>query len=372
MQGIRYTSTCLSPSGYGSAARQDITALYSVGVDITCQTIYQMAERTSYGWQGELCANLEDRDIPYKINLIHLTPDTALNYLEKDKYNISRLFWETDRLPHGWADACNKMGEIWASSEAMGELLRASGVKVPIYAFPQPIDIANADRNYGKYTIENFEGFLFYSIFQWIERKNPKGLITSYWKAFTGRDDVGLLLKTYRVNYTEAEVGKIVADISEWKRELHLGHYPKIFIASKLLTQEQLMKLHHTGDCYISADHGEGWARPLQEALLLGKPAISTARGGLHEYLNTDHYFPIPSEYVPVIQQSWIPYYTSDQNWAEPNYDKLIGAMRWVFGNRELAQAKGIVAKNYIKDKFNFYRCGMMMRERLEKIYSKL
>ena len=46
-----------------------------------------MAERISYGFTGELCKNLENRDIPYKINLIHLTPDTALTYVEKGKYS---------------------------------------------------------------------------------------------------------------------------------------------------------------------------------------------------------------------------------------------------------------------------------------------
>ena len=123
--GILYCSSANSPSGYGNAARQDITALYNVGVDISCQTIYQMPERISYGWQGELCINLENRNIPYKIKVTHLTPDTALNYMEKGKYHILRLFWETDKLPQGWADICNQISEIWTSSSAikfMGEI----------------------------------------------------------------------------------------------------------------------------------------------------------------------------------------------------------------------------------------------------------
>lgn len=331
-----------------------------------------MAERISYGFTGELCNNLINRNIPYKIKIIHLTPDTALNYLEKDKYNISHLFWETDRLPQGWADALNKMQEVWTSSSAMADLYRASGVKIPIYWFAQPLDIAEGDKPYGKFGIDEHKGFLFYSIFQWIERKNPKGLITAYWEAFNGRDDVSLLLKTYRVNYTKQEQDRIIADINTWKKEMRLKKYPRILIAPNLLTHDQVMKLHNTGDCYVTANHGEGWDRPLQEALLMGKPVISTARGGIHEYLNDDYYFPIPSTYVPVTPQSWIPYYSAEQNWAEPDRKKLIEAMQWVFSNQELAKAKGAKAKDYIKDSFSFYRIGLQMRERLENIESKL
>ena len=85
-QGAKYISTANSPAGYGSAARVFITALYCVGVDVTTQILYQMAERINYGFTGELCLNLENRNIPYKINIIHLTPDTGLTYLEKGKY----------------------------------------------------------------------------------------------------------------------------------------------------------------------------------------------------------------------------------------------------------------------------------------------
>lgn len=370
--GVRYTSTADSPVGYGSAARAFITALFSVGIDVTCEIIYQMPHQTDYGWTGSLCKNLQDRNIPYKIKILHLTPDTAIPYMEEGIYHISHLFWETDKLPSSWIEPLNKMGEVWTSSSTMADLFKASGVKVPIYFFPQPIDIAEGDKNYGKFEIDGHKGFLFYSIFQWIERKNPKGLLTAYWEAFQGRDDVTLLLKTYRINYTKMDQEEIQTDIRKWKRELALPHYPRIIFIPDLLTHDEIMKLHNSCDVYVTANHGEGWDRVLQEALLMGKPTISTARGGLHEYLNSDYYFPISSTYVPVTPVSWIPYYGEDQQWAEPDKKELIKTMQYVFGNKELAQIKGVKAKDYIKDNFSFYKVGMMMRKRLEDIYKGL
>lgn len=372
VQGIKYLGTFTDMSGYGEANRMFITALYQSGLDVTTELIVQQGERADNGWTGHLAEALQNRNIPYKIKIIHLTPDIYHKYMEADKYHIGHLFWETNKLPKGWAEACNKMGEIWTSSEQMADVFRACGVKVPIYAFPQPIDTTRADINYGRYAIPAHEGFMFYSIFQWIERKNPKALLQAYWEAFTGRKDVSLLLKTYRVNFSREDFMHIEENIIRWKKELRLHHYPRVLLIRRLLSRKEIMKIHQTGDCFISADHGEGWNRCLMEALQMGKTVISTARGGIHEYLNMDYYFPIPSTYVPVVEQSWIPYYTEDQKWAEINKEKLKEAMRYVFLNREMANAKGILAKDYIKETFGFKRVGEMMKARIEKIYQGL
>lgn len=368
MTGICYAGTFTDHSGYGSANRAFITALYTAGVDVTTELVVQVGDPSKNGWSQELCTSLQNRRIPYKIKIIHLTPDMYPRYMETGKYHIGHLFWETDRLPKEWIEPINKMQEIWTSSAAMADLFRASGVKVPVYWFPQPIDIAEGDKEWEKFDIHGHKGFMFYSVFQWIERKNPKGLLQAYWETFSGRNDVSFLLKTYRISYSDDDYEKIQNDIERWKREIHLVHYPRILLVTKLLSHEDIMRLHHTGDCYVTADHGEGWCRPVQEALLMGKPTIACARGGVHEYLTEDHYYPISSVYVPVVQQPWIPWYTSDQNWAQVDKEELKRKMQLVFMNKELAMIKGFKAKEYIKGNFSYTIIGNLMKERLEKI----
>lgn len=369
MIGVKYTGTFSDYSGYGSANRAFIAALYAAGVDVTTELVVQVREASKNGWTQDLAMNLIDRDIPYKVKIIHLTPDNYPQYMEKRKYHIGHLFWETDKLPTEWIAPINKMQELWVSSEAMANLFRSSGVHIPMYWFGQPIDIAEGDKIYQKFNLPGHKGFLFYSMFQWIERKNPRGLLESYWRAFSGRTDVSLLLKTYRVGYDKSEYEKIQSDVARWKRELRLVHYPRVYVTTKLLTHEDVMRVHTTGNAYVSADHGEGWCRPLQEALLLGKPAISTARGGIHEYLKSDMYYPIKSTYVPVVQQQGIPFYYPDQNWAMPDKGELEEQMKFVFANRDLALIKGAKAKAFVKEQFSYRTVGEQMRERLEKIY---
>jgi len=359
-------------SGYASANRAETAALYIAGVDVTIEIVVQQRDRSSNGWEGELSRNLENRDIPYKVKIIHLTPDMYPRYTEPGVYHIGRLMWETDKLPDLWIDPINKMGEIWTTSANMAEVFKKSGVKVPIYWFPQPINISEADVDFGEFDIKPHKGFLFYSIFQWIERKNPRALLTAYWEAFSGHEDVSLLIKTHKVNFDEAEFDDIKEDIMTWKKQLGLRHYPKILLCKKLLTHNEMMKMHQTGDCYVQPDRGEGWSRTIQEALLMGKTVVSTARGGIHEYLQDEHYFRVPSLYVPVTEQNWIPWYTKDQNWAEVDKEQLKKVMLFVFRNQQIAQAKGMVAKNYIKDKFSYHKIGDQMKQRLEVIYRGL
>jgi glycosyltransferase involved in cell wall biosynthesis len=372
MVGIRYTGTFSDHSGYGSANRAYITALYTAGVDVTTELVVQVVERAEHGWTGDLCTSLMDRTIDYPIKVIHLTPDMYPRYMEKGKYHIGHLFWETDRLPQEWIEPINKMQEIWTSSEAMAALFRNCGVKVPIYAFPQPIDISETDQPREKFDLPEHKGFLFYAVFQWIERKNPKALLQAYWEAFSGRQDVSLLLKTYRVGYGDDEYQRILLDIERWKRETNLGHFPRVLLVTKLLSHAGMMQLHYTGDAYLSADHGEGWSRPLEEALLMGKPAITTARGGIHEYLDQSMYFPIKSTYVPVVEQPWIPWYSSDQNWAQIDKQDFKKQMKAVFLNKTAANIKGYKAKEFVKSQFSYQVVGDAMKKRLEKIVKTL
>ena len=368
----KYVGAFSDSSGYGDAARQDVAALHLAGVDVTTELAVHMKEKTAHGWPGELSYALQDRNIPYKVKMLHVTPDMYDNYIEKDKYHIGRLFWETDRLPRDWAKFCNQMGEIWASSSNMIELFKKSGVKVPMYYFPEPIDVTMGDKDYGKWVVPSHQGYLFYSMFQWIERKNPRALLRAYWRAFEGKQDVTLLIKTFRLSYTDEEKRRIRNDIILWKNEMGKGEWPRVLISLDLLDQEGVMKLHHTGDCFVIGHRGEGWGRPIQESLLMSKPVIATARGGIHEYLQPEHYFGIDSKYVPVTEVPYIKFYTTDQMWAEVDEKQLIKAMQFCYTNKELATSKGVVAKDFIKESFNYHRIGEDMKLRLKEIYRGL
>lgn len=372
MTSVRYSGTFTDYSGYGQANRNFIAALYVAGIDVTTELIVQVQERGRFGWVGQLSESLQNRLIPYKIKIIHLTPDMYPRYMEAGKYHIGHLFWETDKLPKSWVAPCNKMDEIWTASEEQAEMIKRSGVKIPIYAFPQPLDTVPATKNTLPYMLKNFDGFIFYSVFQWIERKNPKTLLQSFWKAFEGKTDVALLLKTYRVNYTQKEVDLIKEDIYKWKHELKLSHYPKVFIMKKLMPTESLYRLHKTGDCYVTATRGEGWCIPAVESMSMGNPVIGLDKTGFADYMDQDIYYPCSTTPQKVKQVNWIPWYTDEQNWLEISQKDLVKQMSKVYNNQKEAAQTGAKAQKFVHDNFNYWVVGEALKQRLEDIEGSL
>lgn len=372
MSNVCYTGTWLDYSGYGSANRNFITALHLAGVNVTTERVTQVPERGNFGWTEDLCKQLEGRTIPYKIKIIHLTPDCYPKYMEKDKYHIGHLFWETDQLPKEWIAPCNLMNEIWTASEAQAQIFRDSGVTVPIKCFPQPIDTTFADKNNVPFKLKGFDGLIFYSIFQWIERKNPRALITNYWKTFEGKRDVCLLIKTYGVNHATPEFDLIRKDILEWKKQMNLTHYAKIFLVTRLLSTSDIFRLHETGDCFVFPTRGEGWGIPVVEAALKAKPTITIDHTGVMDFMTENEYLPCKTETQEVVLQNSNKWYVSPQHWSEINIDDLTRQMSAVYYNSSIAKAKGQAAKDLVIKKFNYHTVGTAMSNRLNEIEKSL
>ena len=366
MINVKYTSSSKSPSGYGEAARNFVTALLCAGVNVTCESITQTIEKTDYGLPGAICNMLENRDIPYQISIIHLTPDLYPTYKEKGIYTIGHLFWETDRLPKAWIKPLNEIDEIWTASPQMVRMIMDSGVTTKCTTFPQPIDVS--EEKIEPFDLNIPRDFIFYYIAQWIDRKNFRGLLRAYWKAFEGNDKVSLLLKTYRVNYSDSEYNLIKKDIQDWKKELKLKSYPRVLLARKILSNNQMKKLHMLGDCYVNASSGEGWCRPMQEAMNLGKPVISGDNGGLTDYLSPALYTLVLGSLQSATEVSHIPWYDRSMNWNVLDEEQLMSGMKSVYEDKYSADKKAEKVQELVRENFNFQTVGNQMRIRLNDI----
>jgi glycosyltransferase involved in cell wall biosynthesis len=361
---IKYISAHCNPSGYGSAARNFITALYVGGVNVTLETVSQMTENADYGMTGSICRNLERRDIPYKIIITHLTPDLIPAYKEPGKYQISHLAWETDKLPKEWIDPLGQCDEIWCMSQPQADMVAKCGISTPTYCFPQPIDVTLSQENIQPYKMQYSSNFVFYSIFQWIPRKNPKTLLRAYWQEFEGNNDVALLLKVYKTTYVEQQYNAIKAEIQVWKQELGLKQYPKVLLLHKIMTDQQMIRLHKTGHCYVNSSSGEGWLRPIEESMIVGNPVISADNGGITDYMS-DYYKVLSheknAEFVPTI-----PWYTQNMRWKEIDEADLRRKMRSAYESPQKTLSHK--AQKFVVDHFSFQEVGRQMRQRLEKI----
>lgn len=372
---VKYCGPARDYSGYGEANRHDIAALVKAGVQITTQIPSYTLEISDYGPLGDIATKHENADIAYKIKIIHTTPNVYRSFMEPGKYHIGRAFWETDKVPLDFAENLQLMDEIWTGSRYNADAIKRAGVTKPITIIPEAIDpVLPANLTpYLTPEIPDNITFKFYSIFEWTERKNPLALLEAYWREFEGNPNVALVLKTYVDNFTPDRRQEIDNAIRMLKKQLALSHYAPIFLYRGLMDRYQVYRFHESFDCFVSAHRGEGWGVPQMEALLLGKPMISTNCGGIHEYLlDGIHAKLVPWAPVQVHQnsrnQQW---YTSDQHWAQIDPQALRDSMRWVYDNQDAAKEMGTFGQRAVKELFSLETVGEIMRKRITEILNE-
>lgn len=369
---IAYEGPLLDYSGYGEANRHAVAALKAAGVDVVGKLLTYASERADYGTMGPIMHEvLENKDTDYKIKIMHTTPDEFYRLTEPGKYHIAHFFWETDRVPTMYAEAFKHVDEIWTGSLANKKALENAGVDKPIVIFPQATE---TEREWPpKYELPDFDGYLFYSIFEWTDRKNPKALINAFYQEFQQGESVGLLIKTYFRNFSFTNK-KMIRNAVQVLKDQYDGELPPVFLYLDLMDRQQIMRIHSTGDCFVSAHRGEGWGVPQVEATLAGNPIISTGYGGMHEYFTDGKdavLLPYKMQQLRGMDHAQH-IYTPDQKWAEVDHDKLRGAMRWAFNNQEDAAYMGRKGQRNSEKQFNFKVVGRAMAERLKDIEAKL
>ncbi len=371
---VKYLGPLKDYSGYGEANRHYVAALDTVGVNVIPELVSYTAESSDFGTLGARIESLYSRPSTsdYKIKILHTTPNVFKRHMEDGKYHIAHFFWETDRVPDDFATGLRLCDEIWTGSEANRQAILSTGVDKPVHIFPQAIE---ANREWPeKYIITDFDGYLFYSIFEWTDRKNPAGLLNAYWNAFQDGENVGLLIKTYFRGFDTGTRRMIRHQIDILKRRSGLQNFPPVFLYLDLMDRTQVMRVHSTGDCYVSAHRGEGWGVPQVEAALAGNPVISTGYGGCHEYFHDgEDMLIVPYEMTQLHgmdhSSQW---YTSQQKWAKPDMDVFIKNMRFCYENPEKSTKIGKKAQKNVISQFNFKTVGDAMKARLTEIEKEL
>src|SRR3990167_8121872 len=355
---IRYTGPGLDYSGYGEANRHDIAALVAGGVEVAVELTRHSLEISEFGRLGQLVQSRTNIPLNYDIKILHTTPNIFGRFMEPGKYHIGRVIWETDRLPTDFAEGAALMDEIWTASKYTAAAIKNSGINKPIYIIPEAIDTDIPEIE--PFVVEGKSGFYFYSVFEFTERKNPAGLLKGFWEEFENTEGVSLVIKTHIDNFTPEKKQELRDIIATIKNRIRLTRYAPIYISNDLMTRKQVYRFHQTFDCFVCPHRGEGWGVPQMEAMLLGKPVISTNCGGIHEYLEDakDAYL-IPYKTIPLIansrNQQW---YRPDQNWADIDMEAFKKAMRFVFENRSKSKEIGVAGRAKVMGKFNLKEVG--------------
>jgi glycosyltransferase involved in cell wall biosynthesis len=356
IKGIKYIAPFLDNSGYAQASRGNILALHKAGIPLTLKPMSFEHARPDLGENGRIINSLIDKKIDYNIVIIHSTPEFWSQHKEASKTNIGYTIWETTKLHRDWPGYINNnVNKVLVGCEFNVDVFKDSGVTVPIGVVPHGISMSEFE-GVKPFNIKGVDDdvFVFYSIFQWVERKHPLSVIKAFWHAFPNKKDVALVLKTYRGDYSDGEKDAIRNSIKRLKDISPAYEYPPLYLILSMLSRKEILGFHMRGDCYVSLDRGEGFGLPGFEAGAVGNPIIITGFGGATEYAKPDNSYLVNYTLSPVFGMPWSPWYTLDQLWAEVDVKDAIDIMRHVYENRNEAKAKGQKLKQNISENFSW------------------
>jgi glycosyltransferase involved in cell wall biosynthesis len=367
---VAYFAAVFNASGYSDAARNYVMALTHQGLGVEVVPLNFENFESDHGRVGQLIKNMVCHNPTADIQIIHTVPGVFSKFIRSDKYNIGYTVWEADRLPPSWVKQINELNEVWVPTQYNYEVFKNSGINITITIIPHTFDRKIFQEETAEVSIQgiNSNDYTFYSIFQWIERKNPVALLKAYLTEFKVDEDVCLVLKTYLFNPTDrTEREKIKKVIDDVKFKLRLSSYPKILLVADILSKPQIHAIHKSCDCYLSFHRSEGFGIVPVEAMMAGNPVISTDYSGPKDFVTPRTGFPINYQLTPVYGMPWEAY-TGDQVWADIDIMKAREKMRWVFENR--GQAKGVasIGRQFIDNNFSWEVIGQLMKKRLEEI----
>jgi len=373
MMKINFVGAVHDSNGYAEFARTFVSSMHKAGADLSVEQISFEREHINHGAAGELCTKLMlKKHNKIDVNIINMVPKVFNAFKKKNAFNIGFTMFETTKIPDIWVEQCNQMDAILVPCQWNKEVFENSGVKVPVR-------VANPALNEIYYTSPTpttpraINGFSFYSIFQWTERKAPLTLLEAYWKEFSGDNNVRLVLKTYRRNYTEEEFNIIKQEILKLKVKTKLSHYPGMVPLFRKMSSQEIINTHLNNDCFVLPHRAEGWGMPHAEAMALGKPVITTGFSGNMDFMTDDNSLLLKKhKMVPVGNMDWIgPWYDSKtMQWAEPDVNELREKMRYVYEHRDEAKAIGERARNDIHMNFSQEKCGENILEVIRNLYS--
>jgi len=374
IKGIKYFGPMFDHSGYGQASRGYVLALNKLGVPLTLKPITFEKEIPDWGEAGKVLGDLVNKNINYNVVILHTTPEFWEKHKEPNKINIGYCVWETTKLHESWPKFINdNVDAVMVGCEWNKQVFEDSGVKVPIFVVPHGMDMSEYD-DIEPYSISGIkkDAYKFYDVFQFTERKHPTALIKSYWAAFRNDENVALILKTYRGDFSDKEKDAVRNTILKLKDVTRMDSYPPIYLVLDMLTRKEVLGLHKAGDCFISLNRGEGFGLSPFTAGAIGDPIIVTDLGGVLEYAKPEHSYLVKYSLTPVFGMNWSPWYNHGrdeaQMWAEPDCGHAIELMRHVYNNQHEAKEKGEALKNYITENLSWEKVGQKIIDVIESL----
>ncbi len=361
LEGVNLIGHFQAETGVGEGARSNLRIIKAA--DVPC-LVNNFVDPRSYNLE-KLPENLTDTN-RFVANLLTINADEFPVYVAGHRqdmighFNIGYWAWEVPEFPEEWASSFGYIDEVWTPSCFTRDAVAARS-PVPVTVVPHSMDPGFSDESLvdrAKFNLNsNVFVFLFFFDFDsYLDRKNPLGLIKAYKKAFGGRQDVQLLIKSVHGAGHSEELSMVqMASIGS-----------NIRIMDCNLSREDKHELMRAADCYISLHRSEGFGLTLAEAMMCGKPVVATGYSGNVDFMSDEDSFLVPYKLI-TIERAAGPY-KAGFHWADPDLDYAADAMRHIEKERESAVRVGLKARTKIREVLHPKTIGRAVRSRLKEL----
>lgn len=328
--GLLWRGPLTDPSGYAAGGRAFVRGLSELGVPLRAEP---------QAWSPRTALSRTDREVlggligadPARVDarVEHTFPPFA-DLATPAPLRVLRTMFETDRIPDAWVAPCNAADEVWVPTEHNREAFAAAGVaESRLHVVPEPFELDRLLRDVPPLELPGAHGTVFLAAFDFSLRKGWDVLLAAWCDAFRPDDDVTLVLKVWS---TMAGMGAAAIRAAVGGRIAALGHdpgrIPDVVLVDDLLEPAALAGLYRAADAYVAPTRGEGWGRPIMEAMAMGRPAIATAWSGPAAFVDECVGWPVAHRLVDVPPEAVaeVPAYAGHR-WAEPDREALAAAM---------------------------------------------
>lgn len=354
---IRYYCHWSELSGFGRAARDYVAALTRAGAEVDVVSWSGALESPEPRYQHPHVVSLEhvDRLAPPDVAVFHASAPWLIRGLPPRLVDdldhaprVAMTTWETlvapDWVAAGLADAFDRV--IVPSSYAAAALQAGDVDLDDVRVVPHTFDPAFWEPQ----DVPHGSEVRFYTSGVWSERKNPLGVVRAYLHAFTADDDVKLTLAVADPDVASLRALLACSGIPP-ERQPRIELLPGAGMTMGM-GEQQLLDLHRSHDCYVSATRGEAWGLGMFEAACMRRCVIAPDMGGQVDFLDDAYHILYQTTSTPCFgherrgavqvgadgrarQQSTIaipPGVDARQAWGEPNLDELATRMRGLYG----------------------------------------
>ncbi len=235
--------------------------------------------------------------------------------------------WEESGFPFEWISDFNlSLQGMTVMSKHVRKILIDNGLSVPVEVSSLGVDHWERVQPDHDYVLQA-KSFRFLHVSSCFPRKGADVMLHAYGKAFRARDDVTLVIKTFKNPHNEIHL---------WLQQARQDDvdFPDVQIIEEDLTDAQLKSLYGQCQALVAPSRAEGFGLPMAEAMLSGLVVITTGWSGQVDFCTQDTAWLI--DYTFAQAKSHFGLFSSV--WAEPDEPHLTQLMRQVYETPEPAR----------------------------------